>query len=352
MESVRRLARQMRPRRVARALFARHARTDHRRAATWFAQSGRAGSFERYVVRLYLAAWVAALVAGAVAAATRTTPLRAVVAGGAAVGIVRLLAVQAGIARLRVARRRRRRALDRATPHAIATLRRCVAGTTDRQRLLAAVATATDEPAATAFDRLARRAELEGVESALRATARATPSPAFVALCRALCGPETGLASRLDALDVTPQRRGRIGRLIAAGRATLRTRTRPLTRRRRGEQCEAFLDSVTAELRAGVPLSRAAERAASTDEFDAIRPAIERFAASLAVGTPTATRLAFEQFAATIPAPERRRELRRVAAALACDCPPTAAVAGPRSRADDEPSGDPAATAPGERQRS
>ena len=134
MESARRLARQVRPRRVAHALFARHARTDHRRAATWFAQSGHAGSFERYVVRLYLVAWVTALVAGAVAAATRTTPLRAVVAGGAAVGIVRLLAVQAGIARLRVACWRRRHALDRATPHAVVTLRRCVAGTTDRRR--------------------------------------------------------------------------------------------------------------------------------------------------------------------------------------------------------------------------
>ncbi|PSQ53314.1 hypothetical protein BRD20_03830, partial [Halobacteriales archaeon SW_8_65_20] len=68
------------------------------------------------------------------------------------------------------------------------------------------------------------------------------------------------------------------------------------------------------------------------------------------------TRLAFEQFAATIPAPESRRELRRVAAALACDCPPTAAVAGPRSRTDDrrrdETREATAATAPGERQRS
>ncbi|PSP39971.1 hypothetical protein BRC71_00645 [Halobacteriales archaeon QH_7_65_31] len=352
MESVRRLARQVRPRRVAHALFARHARRDHRRAATWFAQSGHAGSFERYVVRLYLAAWVTALVSGAIATATRTTPLRAVVAGGATVGVVRLLAVQVGMTRLWVARWRTRRELDRATPHAVVTLRRCVAGTTDRRRLLAAVATATDGPATTAFSQLHQRTELEGVESALRATARATPSPAFAALCRALCGPETGLAGRLDALDVTPQRRGRIGRLIAAMGATLRTGTRPLTRRQRGEQCEAFLDAVAAELRAGVPLSRAAGRAATTGEFDAIRPAIERFAASLAVGTPTATRLAFEQFAAAISAPESRHELRRVAAALACDCPPTAAIAGPRSRADDETREATAATAPGERQRS
>lgn len=343
MDSVRALARQVRLRRVAHALFARHA-SERRQQARWFTRSGRSGSFETYVVRLYLGAWVAALAIGGVAGTTRATLLGGIVVGVATVVGVRLLLVRAGFARLRVARWRRRRALDRATPHATATFRRCVAGTTDRRQLLDAVGTATDGPAAEAFGSLRRRAELEGVEAALRATARATPSPAFARLCRALCGPDDELATRLDALDTSQKPRSELLQFMT----TLRTGTRPRTRRRQAAQCEALVAAIETNLRAGATLSRAVERAAAS-EYDALATEIDRLAGGVAVGTPAAIPLAFEQLATEVAAPSARRELRRVAAALACDCSPMTAVGGVN---DDSVGDGTTATSVGERQHS
>ncbi|MDZ7747205.1 MAG: hypothetical protein U5K28_12195 [Halobacteriales archaeon] len=321
MDSVRALAGQLAPWQIAHALFARHAGERQRRQ---FARSGRSGSVERYIVRLYLGAWVTAITVGVGAGATRSTPLSGLAVGLAIVVGVRLLFVRGGLARLRFGEWRRGRTLDRSTPHAAATLRRCVAGTTDRTRLLAAGAGATDGQTARTFASLGRRAELEDVETALRATARTTPSPAFTVLCRALCGPEETLPARLADLETTQEQDG-IERVLESAWTTLRTRTRPRTRRRQAEECEAFLGAVAGELRAGATLSSAVERAA-TVEYDALVPAFDRLAAGAAVGTPTATRIVFEEFAEAIAAPATRRELRRVAAALACDCPPVAAI--------------------------
>ncbi|WP_153952357.1 type II secretion system F family protein [Halosegnis longus] len=320
MGSVRALAQQAYPRRVAHALFARHA-SDWRRA-----RRSRGESIERYVVRLYAGAWLAALAVGTVAGAIRGGVLSGLLVGVATVAGVRLLLVRAGFARLRLARWRRARRLERALPRASATLRRCVAGTTDRSRLLEAVASAEEGPTAEAFASLRHRAELEGTESALEATARTTGSPAFADCCRALCGPEQTLPARLDALDVTRER-GRVGRFVEAMARTLRTRTRPRTRRRQTGECEQFLDAVTANLRAGATLSDAVGRAA-TGEHDALAREFDRLAGGVAVDGPRATRRAFEQFAARVDAPTASRDLRRVAAALACDCPPAVAVGG------------------------
>lgn len=321
MSSVRALAKQATPRRVAHALFARHA-SDRRRT-----RGSREGSIDGYVVRLYTCSWLAALTVGTVAATTRATVVSGLLVGVATAVCVRLLLVRAGFARLRVARWRRARRLERTTARAAATLRRCVAGTTDRTRLLRAVVRASDGPTAEAFESLRNRAELAGVESALETTARTTESSAFADCCRALCGPDTTLPTRLDALDVA-RRRGRIERVVAVVATTLRTRTRPRTRNRQTESCERFLDAVAANLRAGATLSDAVGHATMEGGYDALAPELDRLAGGLAVDGPRATQRAFEQFAASVDAPAASRTLRRVAVALACDCSPEVAVGG------------------------
>lgn len=320
MDSVRALARQARPKRVAHALFSRHA-SDWRRA-----RSSRTERVDGYVVRLYTWAWLAALAVGTATAATRPTVRSGLLVGLATVVGVRLLLVRVGFARLRFARWRRDRRLDHAMPHAAATLRRCVAGTTDRERLFGAVVRTSDGPTAQAFASLRDRATLEGAGSALESTARTTRSSAFADCCRALCGPEETLPARLDALDTTRER-GEIEKFAEGVATTLRTRTRPRTRRRQTAECERFLDAVAADLRAGATLAASVEHAAD-GEYDAFAPELDRLAGGVAVDGPRATRHAFEQSADAVDAPPARRHLRRVAAALACDCSPEVAVGG------------------------